>query len=310
MNWYLAGTKVWGSMASGIMFRHNGNILLQLRSKKVNDGGYWGIPGGALKGTEEEYDSEELPEPELDGIIIEKLWKSVLREVREELGFVPKISKSQKNNTKVIPYRVDNFVYVTFVVDLDDNQANKIKSSLKNNWESESHEWFSKDDIPENIHHGVRYVLENIYETDVTTASVENLVKKADKWTQGQIYIDDDENIYDIDLLKKICFNNHVGEVKVKDLVEQLYDKNAWEEGGKKVSPMMVITNPTFNHTYIEHMSRIRMSNLDNPIMIRASSKKVIDGYHRLSKAFISNKKYIKVIYVQEEQMKKSLIKK
>lgn len=42
--------QFWGTSAAGvyIVAKDTGNILLMLRSQEVNEGGTWGIPGGAL----------------------------------------------------------------------------------------------------------------------------------------------------------------------------------------------------------------------------------------------------------------------
>ena len=135
------------------------------------------------------------------------------------------------------------------------------------------------------------------------------IIKTAeDRWTQGQVFIEDG-NTYDIDKLKEVLKDNKVERVKVNELVSQLYDRTVWAEGERGIAPIMVLVNPTYDHTYIKHMTRIRTSDLENPIIIRVSDGKVLDGYHRLTKAFILGRDRIKVFYVQDEQMSKVLVK-
>lgn len=317
MAWYKQSmATVWGQMASGVMFRHNGRVLLQARSENVEDGGAWGVPGGALKGTEGIYESEELPEPELNDRTIKELWNSAMTEVQEELGFVPKLEQSQIQSSlkNRVENRIDNFVYVTFIVDISDEQASQIQSALAEgsdeNWENEGHEWFEQDFVPSNIHPGVEYVLNKIKDkTDITKASLETpMIKIAeDRWTQGQVFIEDGRQ-YDIEKLKSIVKNNRVTEINLNKLIEQLYDKDVWKYEDRALSPMMVLNNPTFDHVTIRHMSVIRTCNLDDPILVRQRDKKVVDGYHRLTKAVLIGRDKIKVVVVQEEQMNQAEI--
>ena len=74
----------WGLAGSGVLYYcpEDNTILLLLRSNEVEDPGIWGIPGGAVKGTEG-YHSEETESPEFDE---ETLQDSALTEVEEEIG--------------------------------------------------------------------------------------------------------------------------------------------------------------------------------------------------------------------------------
>ncbi len=188
-------TKVWGRIGSGIMFRYQGKILLQMRGESVIQSGVWGIPGGALKGTEGMYHSEDLPEPELNQELIEELFASALTEVKEEvfrnhqiyntddinefmdfMGITSdQIQRSIQNKIINFPYK-DNFMYVTFIIDLKDDQFNLLQEVIDEqrnrineaneetdiDWETgrEGHEWHDK--IPENVHSGLKTVMENL----------------------------------------------------------------------------------------------------------------------------------------------------
>lgn len=314
MSWYKeAMPKVWGKMASGIMFRHNGDRYLLQERSEVEEPGLWGIPGGALKGTEGMYDSKKLPVPKLDRSVMKKLWDSALSETYEESGSLPKLDFDNEFN-RIMSERkyfiggVDNFVYVTFIVDLTDEQVKNWEIQNATSKEATDHQWFSSKDLPENMHPGVQDFLDQY--VDVTKAEIDNaLIKTAeDRWTQGQVFIEN-EKTYDVEKLKEILKNNRSHRAKVSELSAQLSDKTVWAEGERKISPLMVLINPTYDHTYIKHMSRIRMSDLEDPIIIRSSDNKIIDGYHRLSKAFLIGRERIKVVYAQEEQMEKALVK-
>lgn len=301
-------SRVWGTMASGIMFRYNGKVFLQARGRGVEDSGVWGVPGGALRGTEGFYDSKNLPDPNLDEKTVIKLWDSAIREVKEEVGVDPELSEYQFKKSEKIVYRKDNFVFLTFIVDVSEEQMKKLSySGSQENEESDGHEWFDSTDAPDNTHPGVKYVLDVMKnKVNVSAATVKRKISKS-KWTQGQIFIDEGIS-YDVEMLKKITADNHVYEIDVQTLIPQLYDKQAWAEGERELSPMMVIMNPTFNHTNIVHMKRIRMANLEHPIMVRHSNGRIIDGFHRVAKAFFVSKKKIKVVFVQEEQMNKAVV--
>lgn len=313
MSWYKkAMPQVWGKMASGIMFRHNGeNYFLQERSFDVEDSGVWGVPGGALRGTEGMYDSERLPKPNLNRATMKKLWDSALRETMEEVGSLPEFDYNSEFD-KILAEKkyyiggVDNFAYVTFVVDLTDEQVRGWEIEHGYSEEALDHQWFSKSDLPENLHPGVQDFFDQ--QVDVSSATVDVIKTAEDRWTQGQVFVEDGK-AYDVDKLKEIVKNNMVERVKTKDLTPQLYGKDVWAEGERGISPIMVLVNPTYDHVYIKHMTKIRTSNLDNPIIVRSSDGKIIDGYHRLTKAFILGKDRIKVYYVQEEQMRDALVK-
>jgi ADP-ribose pyrophosphatase YjhB (NUDIX family) len=306
----------WGKIASGIMFRHDGKFLLQERSGQVEQGGVWGIPGGALEGTEGYFHVDRLVKPQLTPELMNRLYDSAMeRELRQEMnmenGDHVEVSDQQKVQA-IKNAQVDwtgNFAYVTFIVDLTEEQFNQMNehmgSEQETSWEvgSGGHQWFDNQSLPENIHPGVKNVLHNISQVDVTQASFGSEVKTADaQWTQGQVFIEDDMQ-YDVEKLKTIVKDNKVTDIKVERLLKQLYDTSVWGYGNRRLSPMMVLNDPMFDHVVIKHMSKIRSSNLDKPIIIRSRDSKIIDGYHRVTKAFLIGKEKIKAFVVQEEQM-------
>ena len=69
---------------------------------------------------------------------------------------------------------------------------------------------------------------------------------------------------------------------------------------------MDVIKNPK-NKKYKDDNNRIKKANLNYPIMIDDKNN-IIDGVHRLSKAYSQNKKYIKAYVFDKEIMKKFLV--
>jgi len=303
---------MWGQMASGILFRHKGHVLLQRRSEEVADPGKLGIPGGALSGTEGWYDSDKVERPEINDDVLISLLHSALKETYEETGPVPNLNNSQI--THMVNW-VGNWPYVTFIVDLTDEQAKLINENMyESTWETEGHEWYQESERPDNLHPGVRHTLDQMTsKVDVSKVVLSGDSPKCitiarNRWTQNQVY-DDGKKVYDIDMLKDAVESNRVELINVSSLIDQLYDKEVWAEGDRELSPMMVLTNPTRDHLTIKHMSRIRTSNPQNPIIIRFSNGKIVDGYHRLTKAFVRGDKTIRARFAQEEQMGKAIFR-
>jgi 8-oxo-dGTP pyrophosphatase MutT (NUDIX family) len=85
-------------------------------------------------------------------------WKGAKKEAEEELGSVPR--KIRFSDT--VTYEDGSFTYVTFLV--------RISSSIKDswqfelNWENDKAEWFSTDALPQPLHFGLKYVIDNMPE--------------------------------------------------------------------------------------------------------------------------------------------------
>lgn len=104
----------------------------------------------------------------------------------------------------------------------------------------------------------------------------------------------DNKYIYSVDMMfvyiRKNKLKQNEVHIKVSDFIHQL-KHNVWGNPEKniKYSPMSVILNPTSNSK--EH-ERILTVDLSYPIIISTNGN-VIDGMHRLSKAYIEKKEYI-----------------
>jgi len=139
---------VWGRAGSGILFycEKDGTVLLLLRSGRVMDPGIWGIPGGAVKGTEGFYDEDDAGADFSEA----ELYGSAVEETNEEMGFVPNGDVVGKATTEK-----GNFVYTTFVVRVDEATKSDVESKIKLNWENDDYEWFRIDRLPPDTHPGV-----------------------------------------------------------------------------------------------------------------------------------------------------------
>jgi len=116
----------------------------------------------------------------------------------------------------------------------------------------------------------------------------------------GQTYTSDSGE-WSVDMLIELTENIKPEDVSVNSL-EWNMDHNAW---GKNITPKIVLDNPK---KYKEEFKRIKEVSLNYPILLYKG--KLIDGYHRLSKAVFQNKKNIKAIILNKKQMDASRIDK
>lgn len=153
--WYCLAKTFWGKAGSGILYYcpQDDTAMLLLRSPDVEDPNVWGIPGGALKGTEGFFNSENLEDisPEEN-----ELKSSAEKEVQEEIGFLPSTDKELGS----ITMSSGGFNYTTFIVAISMEEKERIIASSKLNWESSNLKFFKLDSMPNDIHYGVRNVLE------------------------------------------------------------------------------------------------------------------------------------------------------
>ena len=115
----------------------------------------------------------------------------------------------------------------------------------------------------------------------------------------------DGKNIYSVDMMFAYInlFKQKSKSMKVKDLENILY-QNVWGNPGK-ITPMKVLENPK---KYKDHMRRIKHADLKYPIIVY--DKFVIDGVHRLTKAYLEKMKTIKAIVFTKDLLQKFKIAK
>ena len=145
-------TKRWGKAGSGILFVCGDEVLLLLRSQAVLEPNTWGIPGGAIQGTEGMFHDNE--ERELD--YSEHTLTNAIKETEEELGGFP--DEVWKEHSPCI-FQSGNFTYTTHVLELEPHVVDNWDITL--NWENDNAVWLPKNELPENIHYGVRYLVDN-----------------------------------------------------------------------------------------------------------------------------------------------------
>jgi len=113
------------------------------------------------------------------------------------------------------------------------------------------------------------------------------------------------KNIYSVDMM--ISYIHIYGHEKVKlpidDFIPQLKEK-VWGDW----SPMDVIEKFHLKK-YKEDAERIQRANLTYPVIITGKHD-IVDGYHRVAKAFLDKKKYVDVYIFDTELMNKFIINK
>jgi len=117
------------------------------------------------------------------------------------------------------------------------------------------------------------------------------------------------KDIYSVDMiLAYLNSRKHpVVKLQVKELEPQLHEP-VWGNG-KGWSPMTVIDKIGLKiyKKYKEDADRIKEADLSYPIIV-TSNHTLIDGYHRLAKAFMEGKKDINVNVIDSVLMRKFLL--
>jgi len=111
----------------------------------------------------------------------------------------------------------------------------------------------------------------------------------------------DDNFIYLVDLMFMYIKTITSTKIKLENMLPQLKIKD-WGN----FSPIEVIKNKSVSP---EDYKRIIKADLRYPIII-TNDYKIIDGMHRLSKAFLLKKKYVRAYKIDDKTMKKFIISK
>ena len=140
----------WGKAGSGVLYycQEDKTVLLLKRSQEVEDPEVWGIPGGAIKGTEGMYDDEELNIKEFNENDVRS---SANAETEEELGHIPEHIEELGKVTTMS----GNFAYTTFIMAVTQEQKQAISKNAQLNWESSELGWFPMSNLPKKTHPGV-----------------------------------------------------------------------------------------------------------------------------------------------------------
>lgn len=114
----------------------------------------------------------------------------------------------------------------------------------------------------------------------------------------------DGDKIYLVDLM--IAYVNSTDcptiTIDTKDYLHHLKSK-CWRKYGKKYSPIEVLNDPSH---YDHDMEKIRNAELKYPIILHNDN--IVDGMHRLSKAYLQKKSHLKAYVFSDSLMKKFLV--
>ena len=123
--------------------------------------------------------------------------------------------------------------------------------------------------------------------------------------------ISNGKKIYSIDMMIAYIdiFSPKYETVNMSEM-ESYLNAKIWYDSEKKIyySPKDVLNHPKKDTDKFlqHHMTRITNSNLKFPISIYKDE--IIDGYHRLTKSYILNKKTIKVFIFDDKIMNKFVV--
>lgn len=125
------------------------------------------------------------------------------------------------------------------------------------------------------------------------------------KMVQVQTFSSDDK-IYSVDMMFAYIniFKPKYVKIEVNDYLHTL-DYKLWGNPKKNIfySPNDVLQNPK---KYKDDYERIKKANLKYPIIL--ANNYIVDGVHRLTKAHLQKKKYIKAYIFEGDLLKKFLI--
>lgn len=156
----LEKTGFWGNAGAGCIFiaKSTGRILLNHRSKYVEQPNTWGVWGGAI-------DRGEDPK------------EAVRREASEEAGF-------NIGNNAIIPlyvFKSGTFQYSNFAVMVDDEfEPNPGEEDA---WETQGWKWCDLNDFPSPLHFGVEALLKDA----ASMATIKKLSTPDMNLTEGKI---------------------------------------------------------------------------------------------------------------------------
>lgn len=115
----------------------------------------------------------------------------------------------------------------------------------------------------------------------------------------------DDKFIYSVDMMMAYLmdFKHPVTKIKVSEWIHSL-EQSAWGDPEKKISysPFDVIQNPS---KYPKEFERVQKADLKFPVII--ANGFIVDGQHRLTKAYINNESFLKA-YIFDKKLLKNFV--
>jgi len=150
----LKSTGFWGKAGAGAIFvaLDTGRLLLNHRSKYVEQPGTWGVWGGAIDGRESPIQAAK-------------------REAQEEAGFTP-------DDNSIVPIYVfhdvkSGFKYYNFLILVDTEFTPNIPSESR--WETQGWEWVEYGKWPQPLHFGVKAILNDSNSVNTIKKIIQNI---------------------------------------------------------------------------------------------------------------------------------------
>jgi len=149
--WYKLASTYWGAAAAGCLFicLEDKTILLFERSDEVEQPGTWGVSGGAVKEKGELF----LKTKDNKNNIEDNSFNSTaIEETTEEAGSFPE-------NAELVDYTDftdKSFTFRTYIYNISLEEKNKWTPTIVLNWENNSCKWYNINNLPGNMHFGVK----------------------------------------------------------------------------------------------------------------------------------------------------------
>lgn len=151
----LEETGFWGRQGAGLMIlcEKTGRFLLPLRSEEVLEPSTWGTWGGAIN------DGEDPKE-------------AALREMTEEIG----VQINPKEIYELYVFASGDFRYTTFVA-IVDHEFTLDLSDRDQFWETADAKWFKLKDLPDNLHFGLKAILDDDFASKILNHLSSTIIK-------------------------------------------------------------------------------------------------------------------------------------
>jgi 8-oxo-dGTP pyrophosphatase MutT (NUDIX family) len=227
------GKMVWGQSAAGVLFvsKKTKRILLLLRSVYVLEPYTWGIISGKI-------DDGENPK------------EAATRESKEEIGY------EAKNLIQVYVYEHGDFRFYNFICYVEDEFEPEL------NWENAKYKWYSIDELPDNLHYGVKDLFSKIKPNDIIKGNMSKIfidkkgasvsdIKKFDKSVDELNKLDIDDTFFGTDFKEggEIDIDIYKYADKIKEFVgSDLYryyskDEISFNKGGEMQSLNLAVVS-------------------------------------------------------------------
>ena len=104
---------------------------------------------------------------------------------------------------------------------------------------------------------------------------------------------------YDVERLWHITRDNPIVTMDVDQFKKMVYSKPWYDSQGNRIGPIDVVSSDSGYH---DHKKRINVADMTYPILVEIDNQ-IVDGFHRIAKAYQESLKQVPVKYVSPEQL-------